>query len=254
MKIEGSRALVTGGGTGIGRAVALQLAGSGAAGVAINYSRSHEEAESTAAELRALGTTVAVIQADVSSDQDARRLVAESVASLGGLSCVVNSAGVTQVIPYGDLDAVTDEVWDRILGVNVKGTFQVSRAAAPALRESGGAIVNVGSMAGLLPTGSSLPYGVSKAALHQLTRALALALAPEVTVNAVAPGLVSTRWFRQHADDEFADGIETRIGRQTPLGRVATADDVARSVLGLLAGEMVTGQLLVVDGGKWLTY
>jgi 3-oxoacyl-[acyl-carrier protein] reductase len=254
MRFEGAVAIVTGGGTGIGRAVSDSLARAGARAVVVNYSRSREDAESTCAGLRELGCEGLPHQASIADEPAVRAMVDSVAARFGRLDVLVNNAGTTRFIPQSDLDAVTDEVWDEVIDVNVKGTFYCSRAAATALRETRGAIVNVASIAGSRATGSSIVYGVSKAAVLQLTRNLAFALAPDVRVNAVAPGLVSTRWFRAAFGDEAASSQEERFAAGTPLGRVASAEHVAQAVMGLLASDDVTGETLIVDGGRHLVY
>jgi 3-oxoacyl-[acyl-carrier protein] reductase len=254
MQFGGAVAIVTGGGTGIGRAVGESLARAGARAVVVNYSRSAEEAEATAAALRELGCEGVPHQASVADDAAVRAMVAETVTRFGRLDVLVNNAGTTRFIPQRDLDALTDEVWDEILSVNLKGTFYCCRAAAPALREARGAIVNVSSIAALRASGSSIPYGVSKAAILQLTRGLAGALAPEVRVNAVAPGLVATRWFRSAMGEEAAASQEARLAELTPLRQVATAEHVAQAVMGFLGADQVTGETLLVDGGRHVMY
>jgi ketoreductase RED2 len=232
--------LVTGSSSGIGRAVAERFARDGAR-VVVNSTRSVEEGEALARELDAV-----YVQGDVAREDDARRLVATAVERFGALDVVVNNAGTTTRIPFTDLDAADDDVWRRILDVNVMGAWRVTRAAAPALREARGAVVNVGSVAGLVAGGSSLPYAVSKAALHHLTRCLAAALAPDVRVNAVAPGLVETPWTEGW---EVKDAIVAR----TPLRRAAGPDDVADAIVALARSPFVTGTILPVDGGLTLT-
>ena len=254
MDLDAAVAIVTGGATGIGRAVALDLARAGAKAVVVNYSRSREDAERTAAEVEKLGSEGIAMAGDVASEEAVRALVAETVQRFGRLDVLVNNAGTTRFIPFPDLEAVTDEVWDHILGVNLMGPWYASRAAAPHLKEARGCIVNVASIAGLRASGSSLPYGVSKAALTQLTRALAVALAPEVRVNSVNPGLVATRWFRQSFGDERAEEQERAMAERTPLKAVATPEQVAQAVMGFVHSDMVTGQHLVVDGGISVTY
>jgi 3-oxoacyl-[acyl-carrier protein] reductase len=254
MQFGGTVAIVTGGGTGIGRAVSEHLARAGARAVVVNYSRSAEDAEATAAALGELGCEGVPHRASVADDAAVRAMVADTVSRFGRLDVLVNNAGTTRIIAPADLDAVTDEVWDEIVSVNLKGTFHCSRAAAPALRQARGAIVNVASIAGLRASGSSIPYGVSKAAVLQLTRNLALALAPEVRVNAVAPGLVATRWFRQVVGEEAAANQEQRLASTTPLEQVATAEHVAQAVMGFLGADQVSGETLVVDGGRHVTY
>jgi len=254
MNLGGAVAIVTGGGTGIGRAVSESLARAGARAVVINYSRSKEDAEATAASLKALGCEGAAHQASVADDTQVKAMIEETVGRFGRLDVLVNNAGTTHFIVHADLDAVTDQVWDEIIGVNLKGTFYCSRAAAPALKKARGAIVNVASVAGTRAVGSSIPYGVSKAAVLQLTRNLAMALAPDVRVNAVAPGLVATRWFRKPFGEQSASEQESRTAASTPLQEVATAEHVAQAVMGFLGSDLVTGEFILVDGGKHLAY
>lgn len=241
---DGKVALVTGGGTGIGRATALLLAAQGAA-LAINYSRSRQEAEDTVAELRRGGRALAV-RADVADDAQVRAMVAATVAEFGRLDILVNNAGRTRAVAPADLDAIRDEDFDQILGVNLKGTFFCSRAAIPEMKRGGGGhIVNVGSIAGLTGQGSSLIYSASKAAVMNLTRGMAHSQAPAVQVNCVVPGLVETRWTAT-VSEEFVQ----RNRAATPMGRAATPDDVAAAIVGLLRSTFITGASLVVDGGR----
>lgn len=254
MELSGRVGVVTGGGTGIGRAICHALALGGALGVAVNYSRSRDEAEATVERLRAAGTDAVAIRADVTDEAAVAAMVEAVVARWGRLDVLVNNAGITRFIPFQELDAATDEVWDELLGVNLKGSFRCARLAAPFLRRARGAIVNIGSTAGLRGSGSSLPYAVSKAAVHHLTRTLAVALAPEVRVNAIAPGTVATDWYRGRFGNEKADAAERAVAQTTPLRGVATAEDCAAAALGLLVSDWVTGQVVVVDGGKHLLY
>ena len=244
MDLQGKAALVTGGGTGIGRAIALLLARHGAA-VAVNYSRSDAEAQDTVEAIEKLGGRAIKVCADVADNAAVTAMVAAVVREFGRLDVLVNNAGWTKFTEFKDLDAVDDELWDRTLGVNVKGPFFCARAAAMPMRQAGaGVVVNVSSIAGLLARGSSIPYVVSKAALNTLTRALARTLAPEIRVNAVAPGVVDTRWVS--GQDAFVRGAQL----QTPMRRIATPEDVAQVVLSLIvSNDFVTGQILAVDGG-----
>jgi 3-oxoacyl-[acyl-carrier protein] reductase len=236
-------ALVTGAATGIGRAVALRLAQSGMA-VAVNYSRSEAEARETLAGVEAGGVRGLLCKANVGNDAAVREMVARVVAELGGLDVLVNNAGTTRFIDHANLEAVTDEDWDQILGVNLKGTFYACRAAWPALRERGGSVVNVTSVAGLGGQGSSIPYAASKAAINTMTKSLARVFAPKVRVNSVAPGPVLTRWLLPH--QQMID----RAVAMTPLKRAATPDDIADTVVFLARGtSIMTGQVVVVDGG-----
>lgn len=242
-------ALVTGGGTGIGRACSLALAHRGHP-VAVAYSRSADDADATVGEIRAAGGTAAAVRADVTDDAAVRAMVATARDELGPLSVLVNNAGATEHIPMGDLEAVTDEVFDRLLAINTKAPWYVARAAAPdlrAARERGddAVVVNIGSVAAIAGQGSSLPYVVSKAAMSGLTRALARALAP-VRVNEIAPGLVLTRWWA---------GMEERgreLAANALVGRETTPEDVAAAVMGLVVSRAVTGQTVAVDGGQTL--
>jgi NAD(P)-dependent dehydrogenase (short-subunit alcohol dehydrogenase family) len=253
MDLEGRVALVTGGGTGIGRAVCLRLAKAGAKAVVVNYSRSDKDARATVAELIVIGSDAMAHQADVSNEEEVKAMIAAVKDRYGRLDVLINNAGTTRFIAHPDLDALTDDVWDGVLKVNLKGTFYCCREAAPELRKKRGAIVNIASIAGHRATGSSIVYAVSKAGVLQLTRALAVALAPDVRVNSVSPGLVSTRWFRQF-DPKAAESQEEAASATTPLKAVATPDHVAQAVMGFVENDMLTGQDVVVDGGRNVLY
>ncbi len=237
-------ALVTGSATGIGRAIAWRLAEQGLS-IAVNYSKSRVEAEETADGVRARGAAVLLHQANVGDDQAVRALVAAAVASFGGLEVLINNAATTYFVPHTDLDGLTEEVWDDILQVNLKGTFYGCRAAMPYLKARGGSIVNISSVAGIAGSGSSIAYSASKGAVITLTKSLSRAFAPEVRVNAVAPGPVQTRWLADHQD------MVAQAMTATPLKRPATADDVADAAVFLATGNaLMTGQILVIDGGR----
>ncbi|HEY2598913.1 MAG TPA: SDR family oxidoreductase [Candidatus Dormibacteraeota bacterium] len=253
MDLNGRVAIVTGGGTGIGRAVALRLAKAGAKAVVVNYSRSDQDARSTAAEINLLGRDAMAHKADISNEGDVKAMIAAVRDRYGRLDILINNAGTTRFIPHPELDLLTDKVWDDIFKVNVMGTFYCCRAAAPELRKSGGTIVNIASIAAHRGTGSSIAYAVSKAAVLQLTRGLAVALAPDVRVNSVSPGLVSTRWLRQF-DAAEADSQEASTAARTPLNALATTDHVAQAVMAFVENDMLTGQDVVVDGGRSILY
>jgi 3-oxoacyl-[acyl-carrier protein] reductase len=190
MQIEGKAAIVTGAGTGVGRATAIRLAKQGCS-VLINYSRSQDAAESVASEVEGLGVKALAYRADVAVDRECRAMVSEVERAFGQLDVLINNAGTTSFVPHADLDAVDDEMWSRILQVNLVGPFQCARAARELLRAGeGGEIVMTSSIAGLVGTGSSIPYCASKAALNNLTVTLARVLGPEIRVNAVAPGFI----------------------------------------------------------------
>ncbi len=192
-------ALITGSATGIGRAVAWRFAKEGMA-VAVNYSRSEKEAEETVAGAKEFGVPAILCKGSVADEKAVKEIVSRCRDELGGLDVLVNNAGTTRFIDHTDLNAATSEVWDEILGVNLKGTFFCCREALPLLQERSGSIVNITSVAGLQGHGSSIPYAASKAAVNCLTKSLARAFGPQVRVNAVAPGPVLTRWLADHMD------------------------------------------------------
>jgi 3-oxoacyl-[acyl-carrier protein] reductase len=243
MSLKGKVAIITGGATGIGKAVAFNLAKEGAT-VVINYSRSGPEAEETLNEVMAAGGQGMTWQADVADDAKIRAMFTAVAEKYGRLDILVNSAGTTNFVPLGDLEGLKEEYWDRAMAVNVKGLFFCCRAAAPYLKASKGAIVNVSSRAGLTGVGSSMAYAASKGAVNTLTKSLARVLAPEVRVNAVAPGIVMTRWVAGREDHIL------RGSKDVPLGRACEAEDVAEVVMSLITNAgMITGQTIVVDGG-----
>ncbi|MGO4270409.1 SDR family NAD(P)-dependent oxidoreductase [Paenibacillus sp. TAF58] len=246
MDLKDKVTLVTGGGTGIGRATCLALAERGAI-VAVNYSRSKSDAEETAQIIRTKGGRAIAIGADVSQDKEVRKMVDRLAQQFGTIDLLVNNASITRHIPFGDLEAVTEEVWDELYDVNVKGMFNCARAVAPFMKmNKQGAIVNLGSIAGQTGLGSSLPYAVSKAAVHGLTKSLARALAPDIRVNCVAPGAVATRWWA---------GREEQMSRLAPnllLKRISTPEDIAKFICAALEQEAMTGQIITVDSGQTL--
>lgn len=250
MDVSATAALITGGATGIGRATALALAARGCH-VAINYNRSAAAAMATVEEVRELGVTGIAVQGDVADDADCRRVVAEAVDALGRLDILVNSAGVTIVVPHEDLDGINADDWQRLYAVNTIGPFQIMRAAADHLRaDGGGEVVNVSSVAGVAGTGSSLPYCASKAALNNLTVTMARVLAPEVRVNAIAPGFVTGRWWTELQGQEAHDSVKATLEESVPLHAVCSPEDVAGSIMGIIEGaDLMTAQVIVVDGG-----
>ncbi|MED5020677.1 SDR family NAD(P)-dependent oxidoreductase [Paenibacillus chibensis] len=244
MELSGKKALVTGGGTGIGRAVSLALAERGAA-VAVNYSRSMQEAEETVRMIRSKGGQARAVQADVSREQEVLAMVDTLAGEWSGIDVLVNNASVTRHIAMEDLDSVTDDAWDELFHINVRGMFYCARAVAPWMkRQRQGAIVNVGSIAGITGKGSSLPYAVSKAAVHGLTRSLAQSLAPHIRVNCVAPGAVLTRWWegREQQMEQLAGTLL--------LGEAAVPADIAHMICAVLEQEALTGQIITVDAGQ----
>jgi ketoreductase RED2 len=238
-RFEDRVVVVTGSSSGIGEAAARAFDAEGAH-VVVNSSSSVEAGKAVASSLR----SGAYVQADVSDAADCEQLIATTVDQFGRLDVLVNNAGVTQLIAHHDLDAVTDEIFRRILEVNVLGTFRLCRLAMPHLRAAGdAAIVNVTSVAGVRPTGSSIPYAASKAALNHLTALLGNVAGPEVRVNAVAPGLVRTPWTAEWGP------IHEAMTTRAPLGRSAEPEDIARVIVDVAAASYLTGQVVVVDGG-----
>jgi ketoreductase RED2 len=230
--------LVTGSTSGIGLATAKRFADSGDV-VVFNSVHSVEEGERLARET----PRSHYVQANVAVADDCNRLIADVLERCGQLDVLINNAGVTKLIAHKDLEAASVDVWREIFEVNVFGTWQLSVAAMPALRESRGAIVNVSSLAGVRPTGSSIPYAASKAALNHMTTLLAKVVGPEVRVNAVAPGLIDTPWTKDW------DAVRGFVQAVAPLKRSGTPDDVADVIVALATTSYVTGQVVVVDGG-----
>ncbi|MGG6312654.1 SDR family NAD(P)-dependent oxidoreductase [Paenibacillus macerans] len=235
--------LVTGGGTGIGRAAAMLLAERGAI-VVVNYSRSAAEAEETVQAIQRIGGRAVAIQADVSRNPEVAMMVGKIAEQFGSLDYLVNNASITRHIAMDDLEAVTEDAWDDLFAVNVKGMFNCARAAAPYLKARKGAIVNVGSIAGITGKGSSLPYAVSKAGVHGLTKSLAHALAPDIRVNGVAPGAVATRWWA---------GKEAQMHSlitQLLLDRISAPEEIATLIAAVLEQPSLTGQIITIDNGQ----
>ena len=234
----GKVVLVTGSSSGIGAATARAFAEAGAS-VLVNSAHSVEEGREVAASL----PDALYVQGDVTDPEAPGRLVAATLERWERLDVLVNNAGTTKVIPHHDVDAATVDVWRQIFEVNVFGTWAMSVAALPALRAARGSIVNVASVAGVRPTGSSIPYAASKAAVNHMTVLLAKVVGPEVRVNAVAPGLVDTPWT------EDWDVVRQVVSQMAPLRRSGQPEDVAEVILSLAGAAWVTGQVLVVDGG-----
>ena len=255
MELKDRVALVTGGAGGIGGAVARALAKAGVAAVAVNYRKSGNEAEALAAAIERSGVKALAVQADVQSDAQVRAMIKSIESKFGRLDIVVNNAGVTHWVKLSDLEGLTDPIWDEILDVNVKGAFRCARAAQKLLEANHGMIINVSSISGVLApsTISSLAYGTAKAALNYMTKGLAVAMAPKVRVNCVAPAFTDTPWMSQHFGADYQQVI-AKASAGYPLQRIATPEDIAGAILGLITGgDFVTGQTLFVDGGLSLS-
>jgi len=249
MDLAGKAALITGGGTGVGRATALDLAQKGC-NVLVNYSRSADEANQTAKDAEAFGVKAIAHQADVSDDAQCRTMVEAATDTFGRLDILVNNAGKTTFVGHRDLEGLSDNDWDSILGVNLKGPFFMARASKEALEASGeGVIVNVSSIAGVRGIGSSIPYCASKAGLINLTMTLARAMAPKIRVNCVAPGFITGRWLQTGFADQY-DTIKETNEKRSPLGKVCDPEDVADGIMSFITGsKLVTGETMVIDGG-----
>jgi 3-oxoacyl-[acyl-carrier protein] reductase len=250
-KMTGKTTIVTGAAVGIGREIAVAI-GREAGQVVVNYSKSRKEAEATAALVEEAGGKALLVQANVARDEQAKSLIQQTLDWTGRVDVLINNAGITARVPFENLDALTDEVWSRLYDVNVKGTFFCCRAAVEPMRKQGvGRIINLGSVAGIRPTGSSIAYCASKAALIHMSQCLAKTLGPEIRVNVIAPGFIDdTRWNEGVPN---LDTIRQGAAATTPLKRVGLPADIAETALYLASGaEYTTGAVIVVDGARQL--
>lgn len=253
---DGFTVVVTGASTGLGRAIAQEVARRGAGLVVVNFARSAEEAEETARLVEAEGAKAILAQGDVAIDADCQA-IARAAAPTGRIDALFNNAGVTKFAPnHADLDAVNAEDFLRLYGVNVVGAFQMTRAARSLLEAAPqpGAVVNTSSIAGVVGNGSSIPYAASKGAMTTMTLSLARALAPRIRVNAICPGFIDTPWFGKAMDADRIDRLRAGAAAATPLKVASTADDIAGAAVFLAspASRHVTGETLLVDGGLHL--
>jgi 3-oxoacyl-[acyl-carrier protein] reductase len=242
-------ALVTGGATGIGKSAVLALARAGY-DVAINYSSSEAAARETAAKAKKSSIQALVLKCDVSDETAVRAMIKSIEKSFGRLDVLINNAGTTAAWKPKDLESLSLEDWDRVFAVNVRGLFQVTRAALPLLRKGENpCVINTASIVGLRPGPQPLPYAASKAAVVNLTKTLAWNLGPEIRVNAVAPGWMEGEWMQRMLKDKYQDLMGKRA-KATPLKRVVSADDVADTMMSLIqSNRFVTGEVIVIDGG-----
>lgn len=245
-------ALITGSGTGVGAATALSLARRGY-DVVINYSRSEDDAVRSAAACREAGADALLVRGDVAVDADCRALADAAIARWGRIDALVNNAGVSVFGKAASWDALDADVFQRILAVNTIGPFQMVRACVDHLKAVQGCIVNVSSVAGALGMGSSVPYVASKGAMNAMTLHFARSLAPAVRVNAVCPGLITSRWFVDGVGQEAADANRRNYESGVPLERASSPEDVAEAITWLVDGaRSVTGELLLLDSGMHL--
>jgi len=248
MDLRGAVALVTGGNGGLGQRICRALAKEGAS-IAVMYAQSREQAEAVARELAAQHQiNAAAFACDITDDAAVNKLVTDVTARFGRLDILVNDAAYNKAIPFTDLDSLTQEVWDKIMAVNLTGPMRLTKAVAPIMKaQSRGRIINIASVAGLGPTGSSIAYAVSKAGLIHLTRCMAVALAPETLVNCVAPGLLEgTR-----ATSNLLPETVARNAAGSLLKKAADKDDCADMVVTMCRTETMTGQTIVIDSGRY---
>jgi 3-oxoacyl-[acyl-carrier protein] reductase len=238
-------AIITGSGSGIGAATAVELSKRGWS-VLINYSKSKDKAE----QVQKSCPGSILVQADAGEDADCRKLVKAALDKWGRVDALVNNAGTTKFVKHADLDGLSADDFLRIYRLNVVGPFQMARACAPALKANKGSVVNVSSVASLLGTGSSIAYAASKAALNSVTKSLARVLGPEVRVNAVLPGYVDTPWQTGALGQERANQAAAHYATMVPLKDYARPEDIAETIVWLIEGaRQTTGETILIDGG-----
>jgi 3-oxoacyl-[acyl-carrier protein] reductase len=253
MDIKGAVFIVTGSATGLGAAVARRLSSKGGK-VVINYTKSEAEAKATVDACLSLGGEALLCRADVSDDADCRRMAADTMERFGRVDGLVNNAAQSKIAAHADLESLTAADFNRIFGVNVIGPYQMVRAVTPHMKRQGkGAIVNISSVSGFSGSGSSIAYAASKGALNTMTLSLARALAPEIRVNAVCPGVMQTRWWREGLGEDRYQSFIDNYAENSPLKAAGDPEIVADPVVWLLEGaEHVTGETIMVDSGSHL--
>jgi 3-oxoacyl-[acyl-carrier protein] reductase len=247
MDLSGAVALVTGGNGGLGQRICEALAREGAH-IAVMYAQSREAAEGVARELASrYQINAAAFACDITDDAAVARVVGDVTARFGRLDILINDAAYNKAIPFPDLDSLTMEVWDKIIAVNLTGPMRLTKAVAPIMKAQGrGRVVNIASVAGLHPVGSSIAYAVSKAGLVHLTRCMAVAMAPEALVNCVAPGLIEGTRATANLRPEMIE----RSAAGSLLKKAADKDDCADMVVTMCRTETMTGQTVVIDAGR----
>jgi 3-oxoacyl-[acyl-carrier protein] reductase len=247
MELHGTVAIVTGGNGGLGQRICHALARAGSH-IAVVYAQSREQAQGVVNELRQTGVRAEALACDVTHPQQVEQLVARVVETFGRVDILVNDAAYNKWIPFRDLDAMTYEEWTKILDVNLTGPMLCIKAVAPVMRrQGGGRIVNISSVAGLMPSGSSIPYAVSKAGLIHLTRCMAVGLAPDILVNCIAPGYLEGTRATSNLDPAYQE--QAKAG--SLLKRAADKDDIADQVVALCRTNSITGQTLGIDAGRF---
>ena len=253
MDIKGGVTIVTGSATGVGAACVKLLASKGC-NVVINYTKSEAEAKETQAECEALGVETLLVQADVSKDEDCRRMAQAAIDKWGRIDGLINNAGTTHFVNHANLEGLSADDFQRIYAVNVIGPYQMTRAVVPQMKQQGnGSIVNVSSVAGVMGVGSSIAYTASKGALNTMTLSLARALGPEVRVNTICPGFIQGRWLRGGLGDDVYEAAKAAQERNTPLKKAGTPEDMAQAAVWFIEGaDLITGEILIVDAGSHL--
>ena len=247
MELKDNVALVTGASGGLGRQICLSLANAGA-NLAVAYNSRHGEAQVTARKVRDIGVESEPLRCDLTDRQQVESLVSQTMERFGRVDILVNNAVYNKWIPFNDLEALTFEEWEKITSINLTGPMLLTKAVAgPMRRQGAGRIVNIASMAGLAPSGSSIAYAVSKAGLIHLTRCMAVALGPEVLVNCIAPGLLEGTRMAANLDPEH----KRRAKETAALKRAVDLDDVADQVVAFCRTDSTTGQTLVMDAGRF---
>ena len=247
MEMEGAVGIVTGGNGGLGQRICQALARAGSH-VAVVYAQSRDEADGVAGQLRSAKVKAEAIRCDVTNPQQVQSLVSQVLETFGQVDFLINDAAYNKWIPFNDMDAMTYEEWNKIINVNLTGPMLCIKAVAPAMkRQGGGRIVNISSIAGLSPTGSSIPYAVSKAGLIHLTRCMSVGLAPEILVNCIAPGFLEGTRATANLDPAYQE----RAREGALLKRAADKDDIADQVVAFCRTDSVTGQTLAIDSGRF---
>ena len=246
MELKGCTALVTGGSGGLGQRICHALALQGV-NIAVNFAQSEAKAQEVARDIAKLGVRAIAVQADVTDVAAVNRMVGQIKAEFGRLDILVNDAADNKEVAFADLDGLTHELWHHIMDVNLTGTFNCIKAVAPLMKAQGqGRIINISSGAGIVPRGSSIAYAVSKAGMIHLTKCMAVALAPAVTVNSIAPGFMEGTRMSANWSADYAAGAAGR----TLLKRTVSKDDVAEQQITFCRGDCVTGQTILMDSGR----